>query len=219
MAHPICVVELAVRSFLDQWFRGMQPSLNLFTQPNGVICVSNSVASPPPIHHRQKDLPYRQKRGSRSGYNSRIRRQSKRAYCQSQIDGSPPTSSSSTLKCVPNESQVDQSHSDNSSFQADVAVQAVAELTDSACQAVPFKCLSVIKNSSISINPRPIFHPAIINASIAFYKKHPSDLTPEELEKFKFYLKWKREGGEPVETDIVYLPSSMRNCLHCGHPT
>ena len=79
--------------------------------------------------------------------------------------------------------------------------------------------LSVAKNSSISIAPKLIYHPAIINASKAFYGKGPSELSKAEKSKFKFYLDRKKELGEPVESDIVFLPSSMRDCLHCGYPT
>ena len=105
----------------------------------------------------------------------------------------------------------------------DANIQTASTSIDADCQtnsivAKP-KVLSVVKNASVSINPRRIYHPAIINASKAFFNKHPSELLDEEKEKFKFYLNHKRAGGEPVETDIIYLPSSMRDCLHCGHPT
>ena len=103
------------------------------------------------------------------------------------------------------------------------AVRVAPNLDDKACEPLNFlapkKILSFTKCSPISIAPRPIYHPAIINASKAMHGKHPSELTPEEVHKFNFYLRWKKEQGEPVESDIVYLPSSMRNCLHFHQTT
>ena len=79
--------------------------------------------------------------------------------------------------------------------------------------------LSFANTASISIPPRQIFHPAIIKASLSMHGKHPSELSQREIVKFNQYLRWKSDIGERVEEDIIYLPSSMRNCLHCGHPT
>ena len=80
--------------------------------------------------------------------------------------------------------------------------------------------LSIAAQSPTSIPPRIIYHPAIINACYAITGKHlPSKLLPDEVKRFKKYLDQKREMGEPVETDLLYLPTSMRNCIHCGHPT
>ena len=71
-----------------------------------------------------------------------------------------------------------------------------------------------------SIPPRDIYHPAIISACKAFHGKHPSQLTPEEANKFNFYRNYKLQHGEPIEEDIVYLPSGgMKNCLQCGELT
>ena len=110
-------------------------------------------------------------------------------------------------------------------LKADTAVQAVQEMVDAACEAASFlpshsqKNLSISRCTLTNIPPRPIYHPAIINASKAFFKKHPSELSEEEVAKFKCYLQRKKELGEPVETDVIYQPSSPRDCLRCGHPT
>ena len=102
------------------------------------------------------------------------------------------------------------------------SVQAVNESADSSCETEPFpapKHLSTTKLAPISIPPRVIYHPAIINATKSFYHKHPSELSYDEMKEFKLYLDHKQARGQPVEEDLIYLPSSMRSCLHCGHPT
>ena len=81
-------------------------------------------------------------------------------------------------------------------------------------------CLSVVSQPVISIPPKKIYHPAVINACYAITgKQHPSQLLPEEAKKLKAYIDRKRAMGEPVEKDLLYVPTSMRNCMHCGHPT
>ena len=91
------------------------------------------------------------------------------------------------------------------------------------CQTEPLPSrkpfLSIGKLTNVPIPPKTIYHPAIINATKSFYRKHPSELSSEECEKFNWYLEHERNCGEPVESDIIYLPSSMRNCLHCDLPT
>ena len=108
----------------------------------------------------------------------------------------------------------------------DSAVQANQVLVDVACQTAPCylpkqqHTLSIVQNPGISISSRPIYDPAIINASRAFFNdKHPSELNEDEVQKFNCYLRRKQENGEPIESDVVFRPSSMRNCLHCGNPT
>ena len=106
---------------------------------------------------------------------------------------------------------------------SEVQTQTMNDVSDAICQtepAAPRKpTLSTVCVSNVSIPPKKIFHPAIINATKAIYGKHPSELTLEETEKFNWYLEHKRNCGEPVESDIIYLPSTMRNCLHCDLPT
>merc|ERR1712129_617127 len=41
--------------------------------------------------------------------------------------------------------------------------------------------LSFVKNAAISIKPRKIYHPTIINACEAMFKKHPDQLVSEEI--------------------------------------
>ena len=80
--------------------------------------------------------------------------------------------------------------------------------------------LSIVTQPSISVPPKKIYHSAIIKACYAITgKDHPSQLLPEEVKKFKAYIDHKREIGEPVESDLLYLPTSMRDCIHCGYPT
>ena len=81
----------------------------------------------------------------------------------------------------------------------DSAVQANQVSVDVACQTAPSylpkqqPTLLIVQNSGISIPSRPIYHPAIINASKAFFNdKHPSELNEDEVQKFNCYLKRKQ---------------------------
>ena len=78
----------------------------------------------------------------------------------------------------------------------------------------------VVRNQSTSIPPRPIYHPAIINACYAFFSKHPSKLEPEERKKFDLYRSDKHQIGEPLEKEVIHQPiGGIRICLHCGEKT
>ena len=78
--------------------------------------------------------------------------------------------------------------------------------------------LNIVK--SISIPPRPVYHPTIINACTAMFAKHPSQLRPHEVEKFNYYRKRKSQIGEPLEQEIIYLHSGgLRTCLNCRELT
>ena len=80
--------------------------------------------------------------------------------------------------------------------------------------------LMAVKMAPLSIPPRRIYHPNIINACKQHYSKHPSQLNPEEVEKFKFYKEYyEREYGKTIEEDVIFRPAGMRDCLHCGYPT
>ena len=84
----------------------------------------------------------------------------------------------------------------------------------------PIDNLTIVRNAGISIKPRIIYHPAVINACEAIFKKHPDQLEQDEIVKFNHYRKWKTEMGDPLESNIVYLPTGgLRNCLVCGHLT
>ena len=73
---------------------------------------------------------------------------------------------------------------------------------------------------SISIPPRPIYHPAIVNACKDMFDKHPSSLLPNEVDQFNFVRNHALQVGEPLENCAVYLPSGgVRTCLNCGQLT
>ena len=76
------------------------------------------------------------------------------------------------------------------------------------------------KGSQISIRPRKIYHPTIIDACNSLFKKHPDLLQPEEIIQFNKFRKYKSEVGDPLETNVVFLPiGGLRKCLICGHLT
>ena len=80
--------------------------------------------------------------------------------------------------------------------------------------------LSIVKNAGIDIRPRKIYHPTIINACLAMYNKHPDALTQDEVLKFNEYRRWRSEMGQPLESNVIYLPiGGLRTCLICGHLT
>ena len=223
MAHPIDVIDQAVRFFISQWFRGLQPSLKLVTKANGAVRAFTEVISEQPE-------PLLNLRRKHSGINSRNRRRLKRCTIDQNQDRNLDDSSSQTSNLdiledvapTPIEEDYECLPNDHQTTSTEAVVQAVVVSTDVACginSSSLAKNLSVATVQYTDIPPRRIYHPAIINASKAFYSKHPSELTHDEVQKFEFYLKWKCQNGEPVESDIVYLPSSMRNCLHCGHLT
>ena len=73
---------------------------------------------------------------------------------------------------------------------------------------------------TISIPPKPVYHPAIINACKAMHDKHPDELNKEEVEKFNFYIRHKMNTGDPIEHNVIYLPmGGLRNCMQCGNLT
>jgi hypothetical protein len=80
--------------------------------------------------------------------------------------------------------------------------------------------LIVVKTSSTSVSPRPVYHPAVVNASQAMFRKHPSQLMPEEVQKFKNYQEHKIRIGEPLEMEVIFLPiGGTRTCINCGELT
>ena len=51
-------------------------------------------------------------------------------------------------------------------------------------------------------------------------KRHPDSFTKEEGLKFLEIRNWKSEVGDPLETNVVYLPiGGLRTCMICGHLT
>ena len=70
MAHPLFLVECAVRKFVQHWHLGLQPTLSLRTLPIGEISVNIDVVSSTAGNCR------RQKSGRRSREKRRNRRSS-----------------------------------------------------------------------------------------------------------------------------------------------
>jgi hypothetical protein len=86
--------------------------------------------------------------------------------------------------------------------------------------ANPQPKLSPEKLEGINIRPKKIYHPTIINACDALFKKHPDQLSREEIENFNQYRKMKLEMGDPLETNPIYLPiGGLRKCLICANLT
>ena len=80
--------------------------------------------------------------------------------------------------------------------------------------------LKAVINLPISISPRKIYHPSIINASESLFKKHPDMLQQDEIIKFNHFKKYKSEIGDPLETNVVFLPiGGLRKCLVCENLT
>ena len=80
--------------------------------------------------------------------------------------------------------------------------------------------LTIVKSSSTSFLPRPVYHPAIYNASQHFFLKPPSQLTADEAHRFKQYQQDKTEIGEPLEAEEKFLPiGGIRTCVNCGELT
>ena len=80
--------------------------------------------------------------------------------------------------------------------------------------------LNFKRNQAVSISPSKTYHPAIHGACQAMFAKHPSNLTPAEVHKFNFYKNHKMQIGEPLESEIIYLPiGGIRTCNNCGELT
>ena len=80
--------------------------------------------------------------------------------------------------------------------------------------------LNLVKCNSTSIPPRTVYHPIVVNVCQAMFSKHPKNLTPEEVAKFNIYKERKKQIGEPLESEVIYLPTGgIRTCLNCGELT
>ena len=80
--------------------------------------------------------------------------------------------------------------------------------------------LSIQIQPAVSIPPRTVFHPAIINACQEMFGKTPNQLNHEEISEFKYYQEFKLSNGDPIEEDVAYIPvGGLRNCLQCGNLT
>ena len=90
---------------------------------------------------------------------------------------------------------------------------------DPPCPLSPPK-LTIQPQHSVSIPPRRIYHPAVINACYSIIGKHPSQMTAAEDEEFQLYMQFKLSRGQNVEDDVVFLPiGGIRTCLHCENLT
>ena len=70
------------------------------------------------------------------------------------------------------------------------------------------------------IRPWKFYQHSIINASDSLFKKHPDLLQPDDIIKFNHFRKYKSEIGDPLETNVVFLPiGGLRTCLVCGNLT
>ena len=93
MAYPSFIIENTLRQFFHQWNCGLQPTIKLTTHSNGAINISSEVTTIPPRSfscESERASPNLCKR-RKSGRNSRLVRQSKRAqvqndYCDSSVD-------------------------------------------------------------------------------------------------------------------------------------
>ena len=209
MTPPI-IVQQVICQFFNQWYAGLRPKIVLKTKDSGAIVISSIIVLNQ--RHRRK-----------SGHASRQRRKAARAG--KKVD-SNSTQTDDLLDDTDETPALQPLHSyDSDKCPVDTAVQAACTTVDAACEAMPLPppkpkpILSTVKNASISVLPRTIYHPAIHNVARTMFSKHPSELVKEEIVKPNSYCTWNGECGEPVETNVVHLPSTMRDCLHCGHPT
>ena len=110
--------------------------------------------------------------------------------------------------------------SKKSSYEAKIIPKITITTLPSLSYLPPAPNLSITKNPAISIPAKRIYHPAIINACQALLRKHPSQLTQEEVAKFNEYKNYKLQQGDPLEDSIVYLPSGgLRTCVQCAQLT
>ena len=54
-----------------------------------------------------------------------------------------------------------------------------------------------------TLPPKPVYHPAIIRASLSMFGKKPYELDPDEIAKFNQYRAWKCQNGKQIDTDII----------------
>ena len=242
MAHPIADAEEAMKTFIAQWFRGLMPSLQLSTKPDGTISVKSQVLTFPTLSSHAtwtaNDAIFRCRR---SGYFSRLRRRKERSElmlktngpgCMDLKDSQQPT----LTDIIGPDILVHDSNVVQSSFKPNLIVEKLAPIdiapikpnltveklapTDiGPSPSCPPK-LTIEAQSVISISPRTVHHPAIINACYSIIGKHPSQMTASEEEKFQLFKQFKRNNGQPIEEDVVFLPiGGLRTCLNCDNLT
>ena len=232
MAHPLSVVEQAVRSFIVQWNSGLTPSLHLSTKPDGSISATSEVSSSttttteayistPAINPR-----YIRRR---SGYFARLRRrrnrvnQSKHETTESFLSNSEANDAlpSSLPMCseIPSVTVSDRSTM-TSPIQMNLALQKISSLDIPPQNFTRPSKLTAETVAAVSIAPKLVYHPSVINACYSIIGKHPSQMTPEEVKQFDMFKQFKARNGESIENDVVFLPiGGIRTCLHCENPT
>ena len=67
---------------------------------------------------------------------------------------------------------------------------------------------SMIRNHTISIPPRPAYHPAIVKACEAIFGRHPDNLTPEEDNRFNTFRRQQSRISEPLEEQLIAVVDS-----------
>ena len=186
MAHPICVAEQAIRNFINLWFSGLQPTLCLQTNADGSIFIKSEVISSSSIVPGPSvAYTYRSNLRRRSGLPSRCRRRKYR-----EIRNNPTRKEANDVyvsDCQPS-STAPQIKAD--CFPSAKPNLATTNVASAAVDIAPdeFKKrpkLTTIRQPFISIPPRTIHHPAVINACFAILGKHPSQLTPDEADEFQ----------------------------------
>ena len=228
MTHPIYVVEQAVHNFVAQWFNGLIPALYLSTKADSSITVLSEMINSFKTSTQVAMVVNAPQCRKRSGLSSRLRRKknweivgnntstaNSDDFSEATISDCQPSSIAPQLVAV----------SVSGCSTQDKPILSTKKL--SSMDIAPEKSrskklpdLSVVRQSSLSIPPRTIHHPAIINACFAILGKHPSELTPTENDQFQQYKVFKASSGDPIEESVVYLPiGGLRTCLQCNNLT
>ena len=219
-----------MRCFVAQWLNGLTPYLLISTKPDGSIVVTSKVSSSlnSPATEARIDNNLTRCRRRRSGFNARLRRRRERIARKeheateiiirtSKLDNDnlvPMAMTCAKPKPVSDCSTM------TSPTEMNLSVQKLTSLDIIPQESSPRSKLSIENVSTVSISPRTIYHPSIINACFAIIGKHPSQMSPSEVKEFDMYVQFKARIGESIENDVVYLPvGGIRTCLHCQNPT
>ena len=109
---------------------------------------------------------------------------------------------------------------EETSYESSKPILSISTLPVISIPSRSIKQLTIQCVETTTVPPRPVYHPAIIRASLSMFGKKPAELEPDEIAKFNNYRAWKCQNGEEIETDIIYNPASGNQpCLHCGLPT
>ena len=215
MAHPIYVAEQAMKIFIAQWLSGLKPSLKLSTKIDGTIVVMYEVSSVAVNSKKDNCITNGSRRRRRSGINSRIRRKLSRC-ARSDVTDDQPTKEVANLS-----TEFISTSALLTPVKEELSFQKLESIDIVPVEPPKNPSLSIQAQSSVSIPPRRIYHPAILKACENMHGKHPSQLTPDEVRKFKLYQEYKARNGEPpIEEDIIFQPcGGLRTCVQCGQLT